>query len=890
MNVKLVSKLGVMALAFCSLQTMAQTGPRIVVGTGSEQVGSATPVVISVDYDGDGTVAAFQVDVTYDTANLTADLSSCGGPLGGANFTCTDIGPGAIRFLGDDAQLNPLPSGSLGSISFDISSAAIADYDLLVPPSDELYSNNLGDNVPSTGSTPGLVQVTAGPQPLFGSTPDAATGVTLSGQVSTTLQADVVINNDGGEDGSTLTYSCSKTVDTDNKFTISGDTTDFSVPKGSSGTVTVACDSSVSGGPFTGEMQCTHDGTNASPATFALSCTVNPGPLPEYTSNPAAGTPIVLNAPQEGDPITPAQIAISNSGDTGTTLTGTCSVTGNSQISVADGSFSVMQGGAADIQSVSCDSSKAGSYSATLECTHNGSNATATYAVTCDVGPAGGAIFRSDPVPGSNTPIGVDVVVGDTPAPTSTLTFYNDADPLDNDLNIACTKSGDAQITVSPDISGGTTIAPQANLPVTFSCDTAAAGSYTATYSCDYTVDGLSVPTGGNGGVQQATYTYTCDVRDTVSDVDPMPPSGTTLTEMVQAGGTASFTVDFDEVANEGETGEVTSCSLADGTNFTITSPIPADFPVTIPANGSVTVTVEGTDPDDGSSPTDTLTCTYTDTANPSGTDAVYPLVLAVGGGNTTIDVTKVFTDDNPGEVLVTLTCDTGLPLTQSFMISEGNGVSFVVTSFESGEMNCSVTEEATSAYSGNYVASGDSASVDNDPDAPGCHFLAIDGGDGNACSITNSPDPVDVVIEKEWLFAGNFSELEIFYKLTLYCDTEIVGGDPYFNGTSNGPASDVHLWFQEFEGTSPDNRIFTAEVIPGYPSSDCWVEEEVFSDAVEVDNGCGDLVVSAGSGDSCTVTNTVFFEGIPTLSQYGLAIMALLMLGIGMVGFRRFS
>jgi hypothetical protein len=38
-----------------------------------------------------------------------------------------------------------------------------------------------------------------------------------------------------------------------------------------------------------------------------------------------------------------------------------------------------------------------------------------------------------------------------------------------------------------------------------------------------------------------------------------------------------------------------------------------------------------------------------------------------------------------------------------------------------------------------------------------------------------------------------------------------------------------------------------------------------------------------------CDVEGTVFFEGIPTLSQYGLAIMALLMLGVGFVGMRRF-
>ena len=63
-----------------------------------------------------------------------------------------------------------------------------------------------------------------------------------------------------------------------------------------------------------------------------------------------------------------------------------------------------------------------------------------------------------------------------------------------------------------------------------------------------------------------------------------------------------------------------------------------------------------------------------------------------------------------------------------------------------------------------------------------------------------------------------------------------------------------------------------------------------MYDDAAEVDNGCEDINVSHGEGDSCLITNTVFFEGIPTLSQYGMAIMALLMLGVGMVGFRRFA
>jgi hypothetical protein len=53
-------------------------------------------------------------------------------------------------------------------------------------------------------------------------------------------------------------------------------------------------------------------------------------------------------------------------------------------------------------------------------------------------------------------------------------------------------------------------------------------------------------------------------------------------------------------------------------------------------------------------------------------------------------------------------------------------------------------------------------------------------------------------------------------------------------------------------------------------------------------------LTLAPDQDVTCTLTNndTVFFEGedIPTLNRYGLILMALLMLGIGAVGFRRFS
>ena len=50
------------------------------------------------------------------------------------------------------------------------------------------------------------------------------------------------------------------------------------------------------------------------------------------------------------------------------------------------------------------------------------------------------------------------------------------------------------------------------------------------------------------------------------------------------------------------------------------------------------------------------------------------------------------------------------------------------------------------------------------------------------------------------------------------------------------------------------------------------------------------DQETDLSDNDTCTDLEDLFFEGIPTLSRHGLAILALLMLGVGMVGFRRFA
>ncbi|MEJ8569117.1 IPTL-CTERM sorting domain-containing protein [Elongatibacter sediminis] len=269
-----------------------------------------------------------------------------------------------------------------------------------------------------------------------------------------------------------------------------------------------------------------------------------------------------------------------------------------------------------------------------------------------------------------------------------------------------------------------------------------------------------------------------------------------------------------------------------------------------------------------------------------------------------TFEVTKDFSDDNPGEVDVTISCNTGLPLEQTKAISEEEGVVFVVTDFDGGELDCEITETVPAGYEVEYD-NGDTVT-----DVSCAHEDVADGSDFT-CAITNTPAPVDIVIEKEWVFEGSTGPegVDTDYWLTLWCDAEIVNGvdtgdfveAPAVPGPK-GPGGcglvqltqesgqfigNYHNWCQSFYGDS--SAVFNAQVIPEYPDSHCYVTESVFDGAVEVDNGCDDLTVSAGQGASCTITNSVFYEGIPTLSQYGMALLALLMLGVGFVGLRRF-
>ena len=858
--------------------------------TGFATYGSNPAAGTAIDF---GSVTQGDTDPTetLDIDNIgdanTTLMGSC--TLGGANpgtFSLTPnnsflilqgSGPDTTTITCDSAQAVGVHNATL---------TCTHDGDNASPPSQSPVSYALSCNIQAT------------PLPEYGSNP--AIGSLIDLGVVTTQDtaptAPVEITNTGAAT-TTLTGSCSIANNPGGVYSVADGA--FELAQGASEVQTVTCDNSTVGTFNGGVLSCPHNGaTAADPATYTLNCEVQP--VPAYDSTPAPGGTIDLGTtPQNNTPPT-GGLDIENVGDPGSTLTGICSlIDDTTPISISgSGNYSVLQGGADGVISLTCDTANdQGNYSDTLSCTDNDpqSSDPHTYTVDCAIGPPDPAVYSSVPAAGETinlTPNGA--VPQDTDlTDAASLSISNAASPGDDYLDLlgcSVTAGDTAIITANPaDMNADINVGDPAAV-VSFSCDTTDAGNYSVTYTCPYddnpsNAPAMETPQGVQGS--PAIYTVQCDVRTAISEVTVEPASGTPLTGIADPGGSAQLSVVFYETADEDVNGRV-DCSLADGNDFVIDTVLPAD----IPAGGSLTVTVTGTDPGDVDSISATLNCTYTDSANTDpGVDVTYPLTIAFGGA-ARFAVTKAFTDDSDADVTATLTCNTGLPLQQSLDISPGDPVIFVVISFESGLMDCVVTEGDADAYAINYDASGDSQSDDNVPDAPGCHFFAVAGGDNNLCAITNTVEPVDVVIEKEWVIDGAVSdEVNQYYQLTLHCDSRIIDGTPS-NGNgiplSGTQAIVLGHWYKVFDGMG--SQIFTAEVVPDYPSSNCWVYEDVNTSGIEVDNGCMDIEVSAGNGDRCTITNTVFFEGIPTLSQYGLALMALLMLGVGMVGFRRFT
>jgi len=244
-------------------------------------------------------------------------------------------------------------------------------------------------------------------------------------------------------------------------------------------------------------------------------------------------------------------------------------------------------------------------------------------------------------------------------------------------------------------------------------------------------------------------------------------------------------------------------------------------------------------------------------------------MMPAIAMAQTFFPTTVMLTNGADATVSATITCNSGIPLTQTSAISNTSPITFTVADLPVGSM-CDIV--ATSV--GGYTAASD------------CSFTTIADQDTYSCDFEMSPNPFVFTITKHWEFTESGpGQVDLGATVDANCWEVRATADATVN--IPGPVNFAcNLYGQDDTCSSPS---WYAD-----PNGATWCNgvEDPNDSAVESDQGCASptSIVIGQPTAGCTVNNTVFFEGIPTLNQYGMAILALLMLGVGFVGFRRFA
>ncbi len=348
-------------------------------------------------------------------------------------------------------------------------------------------------------------------------------------------------------------------------------------------------------------------------------------------------------------------------------------------------------------------------------------------------------------------------------------------------------------------------------------------------------------------------------------------PQGTYGNRLVEAGSSGSVGLDFDFDVSEitfnfGGDGGGFEAQVLDGSGTVLDSIAIADLPASGQAPGPTTLSgvairsLRFEDPIGGAAIDDLII--VTDSIAPSDPTATFM-------------VSKQYSDGNTDPVMVTLTCNGGLPLQQSFEISDGNPVTFTLTNFVEGDVDCEVTEEGTA---GGYTPSFDNGTVISELS---CEYSNVTSG-AYTCAIFNAADAGLYTVSVDWILPELVGvEEDYSVDVTITCDADIMAIDE-----TALPPSTQSITVSLDDGDSVVLKVDTAV------GAMCSAEQEIVQSGVEpeVSAGCNDAELTAGGSAECAFTNTVFYEGIPTLSQYGLALLALLMLGVGFISVRRFS
>ena len=240
-------------------------------------------------------------------------------------------------------------------------------------------------------------------------------------------------------------------------------------------------------------------------------------------------------------------------------------------------------------------------------------------------------------------------------------------------------------------------------------------------------------------------------------------------------------------------------------------------------------------------------------------------------------NVTKTWVPASNECVDVSISCNNGLPANDIAPVCGGDqiGHTFVLTLIEGqSNVSCTITEALEDpGYSSNL------------PD--GCTFDNILPDTLYECDFVNTGKPATYVAVKEWVSISMGGDIvDESAQVEIWCTAEATSvNNAYYIGYNGEYYKYRNDDMSDGESMSV-TLATTSETLPMCLSAET-------SNRVDFErsysSNCSLTTLTRGGTTTCTITNTVFYEGIPTLSQWGMALMALLMLGVGLVGFRRF-
>jgi len=243
----------------------------------SVSVGSAvgapgtTGVVIPVNLTAGRDIAGIDMNVTFTTAaQYSAIAVDCGvATVSTTLFDSCSVSGNVVTVQIADTGGNAWVDGLLANITVDVDGSATPMVDPLVAVVVGAGDTTGTDLDPLPTSSDGTFEVPAGPQPVFMGTP---TGLAMSSKQGLANPTGSVTVTNTGETSSLLSGTC--TLAGDMQITMSnGGFTDIAV--GAAGSVVgVACDASAAVSSYAATLSCDHNGSNAKPVDFAVTCDI----------------------------------------------------------------------------------------------------------------------------------------------------------------------------------------------------------------------------------------------------------------------------------------------------------------------------------------------------------------------------------------------------------------------------------------------------------------------------------------------------------------------------------------------------------------------------------------------------------------------------------------